>query len=54
MFLALCTGCIGCSRLWNPDYGGQRDWDLFSLAIPATLLLARVAALRPGHWRRQR
>lgn len=27
--------------VWNPDYGGQRDWDLFSLAaLPATLLLA--------------
>lgn len=27
--------------VWNPDYGGQRDWDLFSLAsIPLTLLLA--------------
>lgn len=26
--------------IWNPDYGGQRDWDLFSLAaIPTTLLL---------------
>ncbi len=26
--------------VWNPDYGGQRDWDLFSLAaIPAALLL---------------
>jgi hypothetical protein len=26
--------------MWNPDYGGQRDWDLFSLvAIPETLLL---------------
>jgi len=26
---------------WNPDYGGQRDWDLFSLAaLPGTLLLA--------------
>jgi len=26
---------------WNPDYGGQRDWDLFSIAAwPATLLLA--------------
>jgi hypothetical protein len=25
---------------WNPDYGGQRDWDLFSpAALPATLLL---------------
>lgn len=27
--------------LWNPDYGGQRDWDLFSVAAwPATLLAA--------------
>ena len=26
--------------VWNPDYGGQRDWDLFSLtANPATLWL---------------
>ena len=33
--------------VWNPDYGGQRDWDLFSLAwIPATLWLAAVAAKR--------
>ncbi|MCB0161347.1 MAG: hypothetical protein KDD83_24600, partial [Caldilineaceae bacterium] len=30
--------------LWNPDYGGQRDWDLFSLAaLPTTLLLVTVA-----------
>lgn len=30
--------------LWNPDYGGQRDWDLFSLAwIAPTLLLISVA-----------
>ena len=30
--------------LWNPDYGGQRDWDLFSLAaIPTALLLAVLA-----------
>ncbi len=27
--------------VWNPDYGGQRDWDLFSVAAwPATLLAA--------------
>ena len=27
--------------IWNPDYGGQRDWDLFSLAaLPGTVLLA--------------
>jgi hypothetical protein len=26
---------------WNPDYGGQRDWDLFSLsAIPLAALVA--------------
>ncbi|MCS7222369.1 MAG: hypothetical protein RML36_04280 [Anaerolineae bacterium] len=32
---------------WNPDYGGQRDWDLFApAAIPLTLLLAdRLAAV---------
>jgi len=27
--------------VWNPDYGGRRDWDLFAPAsIPLTLLLA--------------
>ncbi len=32
--------------LWNPDYGGQRDWDLFSLAsLPLTVL----AGLLVGH-----
>lgn len=26
--------------VWNPDYGGQRDWDLFSpAAVPSTVLL---------------
>jgi hypothetical protein len=25
---------------WNPDYGGQRDWDLFAIAAwPASLLM---------------
>jgi hypothetical protein len=29
--------------VWNPDYGGQRDWDLFSLAaLPATLWLVAL------------
>ncbi len=43
-FLALCTGLYWLfTWVWNPDYGGQRDWDLFSLAaIPSTLLLARL------------
>lgn len=32
---------LGLTFVWNPDYGGQRDWDLFSLAaVPAALLLA--------------
>lgn len=44
VFLAVCTGLYWLfTFVWNPDYGGQRDWDLFSLAaIPATLLLARA------------
>ncbi|MFZ2359268.1 MAG: hypothetical protein WA040_07970 [Anaerolineae bacterium] len=43
-FLALATGLYWLfTWVWNPDYGGQRDWDLFSLAaIPSTLLLARL------------
>jgi len=37
--------------VWNPDYGGQRDWDLFSpVALPAALwlltLLPRVLPTR--------
>ena len=32
--------------LWNPDYGGQRDWDLFSLAaLPSTLLFVALLPL---------
>jgi hypothetical protein len=44
VFLAFCTGLYWLfTWVWNPDYGGQRDWDLFSLAaIPSTLLLARL------------
>lgn len=40
-FLLTATGgYLLLTWLWNPDYGGQRDWDLFSLAyIPAALLL---------------
>jgi hypothetical protein len=43
-FLTLATGLYWLfTWVWNPDYGGQRDWDLFSLAaIPSTLLLARL------------
>ncbi|MCC6454343.1 MAG: hypothetical protein IT328_05325 [Caldilineaceae bacterium] len=36
--------------IWNPDYGGQRDWDLFSLAwIPATLWLVSIARAKLDH-----
>jgi hypothetical protein len=41
--------------VWNPDYGGQRDWDLFSLAaLPATLMLALLLprALPDSRWLR--
>lgn len=41
-FLAIASACyLLFTFVWNPDYGGQRDWDLFSLAaLPTTLLLA--------------
>lgn len=41
-FLLIATaGYLLLTWLWNPDYGGQRDWDLFSVAAwPATLLAA--------------
>ena len=43
-FLALAAAAyLLFAWVWNPDYGGQRDWDLFSLAaIPAAALLAAV------------
>lgn len=41
---------------WNPDYGGQRDWDLFATAsLPAALLFAytlRAALPEPTALRR--
>ncbi|HHB90760.1 MAG TPA: hypothetical protein ENK60_05585 [Anaerolineae bacterium] len=41
-FLLLAAGAyLFLIFTWNPDYGGQRDWDLFSTAAwPATLLMA--------------
>ena len=41
-FLLLMAGCyLLVTLVWNADYGGQRDWDLFSpAALPAALLLA--------------
>jgi hypothetical protein len=42
--LALMAACYLLLTLtWNPDYGGQRDWDLFApAAIPAAVLLGYV------------
>ncbi len=41
IFLSIATAAyLLFTWVWNPDYGGQRDWDLFSLAaLPMTLLL---------------
>ena len=51
-FMALAAGAyLFLIFTWNPDYGGQRDWDLFSTAAwPATLLMAYwlTRALRSG------
>lgn len=43
-FLLLMAGCyLLLILVWNADYGGQKDWDLFSpAAVPAALLLAWV------------
>ncbi len=51
-FLLAATGAMLLLIFtWNPDYGGQRDWDLFSIAAwPATLLMVwwLVRALSPA------
>jgi hypothetical protein len=41
-FLLLAAACyLFLTLVWNPDYGGRRDWDLFS---PASLPLAVLTA----------
>ena len=42
LFLLVAAGSyLLLTWLWNPDYGGQRDWDLFAPAAwPVTLLAA--------------
>ncbi|HEY66321.1 MAG TPA: hypothetical protein G4O02_17360, partial [Caldilineae bacterium] len=48
--LLLASGCyLLFTWTWNPDYGGQRDWDLFApAAVPLALLLAdRLMAALP-------
>ena len=50
-FLALAAVCyLLFTFVWNPDYGGQRDRDLFALAaLPTTLLLiARLPVVLPA------
>ncbi|MER2599033.1 MAG: hypothetical protein ABTQ73_05895 [Caldilineales bacterium] len=50
-FLLVATACYWLfTWIWNPDYGAQRDWDLFSLAaLPGTTLLAyALPRLLPG------
>lgn len=51
VFLALATAChLLLTWIWNPDYGGQRDWDLFSLsAVPLALLTAHLLWQRIAH-----
>lgn len=59
-FLTLAAGLYLLLTLtWNPDYGGQRDWDLFApAAVPLALLLGYVLphslperpALRAAAW----
>ena len=59
-FLLVMAGChLLLTLVWNADYGGQKDWDLFSpAAVPAALLLAwalpralaQEAAFRAGAW----
>lgn len=60
VLLALMAGCyLLLTLVWNADYGGQRDWDLFSpAAVPAALLLGWLLsralperrALRAAGW----
>lgn len=59
-FLLVLAGChLLLTLVWNADYGGQKDWDLFSpAALPAALLLAWAlpralaerSAFRAGAW----
>jgi hypothetical protein len=46
-FLALATGFyLLFTWVWNPDYGGQRDWDLFAPAAWPLMLLAAYLLTR--------
>lgn len=41
-FLGVAGLCyLGLTLVWNPDYGGRRDWDLFApAALPLTMWMA--------------
>jgi len=43
-FLLIAAACyLFLTLVWNPDYGGRRDWDLFAPAsLPLTVLLATL------------
>ncbi|MGQ9595323.1 MAG: hypothetical protein ACUVXH_12440 [Anaerolineae bacterium] len=47
-FLAAAGLCyLGLTLVWNPDYGGRRDWDLFApAALPLTAWLAYILPRR--------
>ncbi len=41
LLLVMAVSYLLLTLTWNPDYGGQRDWDLFApAALPAALLLS--------------
>lgn len=53
LLLVIALSYLLLILVWNPDYGGQRDWDLFSpAAVPAAVLLGymlcRVLPERPA------
>jgi hypothetical protein len=59
LLLAMALLYLLLTLTWNPDYGGQRDWDLFApAALPAAILcgytlvhaLPERAALRAAGW----
>ena len=37
---------VGLTWLWNPDYGGRKDWDLFAPAAFVYTLLAGYMLVR--------
>jgi hypothetical protein len=47
LFLSVAAvAYVGLTWVWNPDYGGQRDWDLFAPAAWSATLLAAYGLTR--------